>query len=238
MKKLNKPLVKNQLIEYTTEISLVLVSLGLFGFIRLTEEVVEGDTVGFDQAVLLWFRNKADLSDPIGPQWLEVVVRDITAIGGLLILGLLTLAACGYLWLTQRHKLALFVAVSIPAGSLLNTLLKEYFTRPRPDIVPHGTSASLSSFPSGHAMMSAIVFLTLGALLSLSTENRSIKIYILAWSVFLTVLVGISRVYLGVHWPTDIIAGWIAGGTWAMLCLLTGHWLFRSDEKSLTKDGR
>lgn len=238
MKKLNKPLVKNQLIEYTTEISLVLVSLGLFGFIRLTEEVVEGDTVGFDQAVLLWFRNKADLSDPIGPQWLEVVVRDITAIGGLLILGLLTLAACGYLWLTQRHKLALFVDVSIPAGSLLNTLLKEYFTRPRPDIVPHGTSASLSSFPSGHAMMSAIVFLTLGALLSLSTENRSIKIYILAWSVFLTVLVGISRVYLGVHWPTDIIAGWIAGGTWAMLCLLTGHWLFRSDEKSLTKDGR
>ena len=228
MKNIKQSLEKNHLIEYATEISLVLLSLGLFGFFKLTEEVVEGDTRGFDQSVLLWFRNKADLSDPIGPQWLEVVMRDITALGGLLILGLLTIAACGYLWLTQRHKLALFVAVSIPAGSLLNTLLKEYFTRPRPDIVPHGTGAALSSFPSGHAMMSAVVFLTLGALLSLSTENTRIKIYILFWSVFLTVIVGISRVYLGVHWPTDIIAGWIAGGTWAVLCLLVGHWLLRA----------
>jgi len=228
MKNIKQSLEKNHLIEYATEISLVLLSLGLFGFFKLTEEVVEGDTRGFDQSVLLWFRNKADLSDPIGPQWLEVVVRDITALGGLVILGLLTIAACGYLWLTQRHKLALFVAVSIPAGSLLNTLLKEYFTRPRPDIVPHGTGAALSSFPSGHAMMSAIVFLTLGALLSLSTENTRIKIYILFWSVFLTVIVGISRIYLGVHWPTDIIAGWIAGGTWAVLCLLVGHWLLRT----------
>jgi len=228
MKNIKQSLEKNHLIEYATEISLVLLSLGLFGFFKLTEEVVEGDTRGFDQSVLLWFRNKADLSDPIGPQWLEVVVRDITALGGLVILGLLTIAACGYLWLTQRHKLALFVAVSIPAGALLNTLLKEYFTRPRPDIVPHGTGAALSSFPSGHAMMSAIVFLTLGALLSLSTENTRIKIYILFWSVFLTVIVGISRVYLGVHWPTDIIAGWIAGGTWAVLCLLVGHWLLRT----------
>ena len=228
MKNIKQSLEKNHLIEYATEISLVLLSLGLFGFFKLTEEVVEGDTRGFDQSVLLWFRNKADLSDPIGPQWLEVVMRDITALGGLLILGLLTIAACGYLWLTQRHKLALFVAVSIPAGALLNTLLKEYFTRPRPDIVPHGTGAALSSFPSGHAMMSAVVFLTLGALLSLSTENTRIKIYILFWSVFLTVIVGISRVYLGVHWPTDIIAGWIAGGTWAVLCLLVGHWLLRT----------
>lgn len=231
MKNIKQSLEKNHLIEYATEISLVLLSLGLFGFFKLTEEVVEGDTRGFDQSVLLWFRNKADLSDPIGPQWLEVVVRDITALGGLLILGLLTIAACGYLWLTQRHKLALFVAVSIPAGALLNTLLKEYFTRPRPDIVPHGTGAALSSFPSGHAMMSAVVFLTLGALLSLSTENTRIKIYILFWSVFLTVIVGISRVYLGVHWPTDIIAGWIAGGTWAVLCLLVGHWLLRTQRE-------
>lgn len=231
MKNIKQSLEKNHLIEYATEISLVLLSLGLFGFFKLTEEVVEGDTRSFDQSVLLWFRDKADLSDPIGPQWLEVVMRDITALGGLLILGLLTIAACGYLWLTQRHKLALFVAVSIPAGALLNTLLKEYFTRPRPDIVPHGTGAALSSFPSGHAMMSAVVFLTLGALLSLSTENTRIKIYILFWSVFLTVIVGISRVYLGVHWPTDIIAGWIAGGTWAVLCLLVGHWLLRTQRE-------
>ena len=229
MHKLKQYFAKGHLLEYATEIGIIFISLGLFGFIKLTEEVVEGETSGFDQRVLLWFRNSADLSEPIGPAWLEVIVRDITAIGGLLILGLLTIAACGYLWLTQRHKLALFVAVSIPAGSLLNAVLKDFFSRPRPDIVPHATDAALSSFPSGHAMMSAAVFLTLGALLSLSTENKRIKIYILSWSVFLTIIVGISRLYLGVHWPTDIIAGWIAGATWAMLSLLLGHWLMRSN---------
>ncbi|MCK5360979.1 MAG: phosphatase PAP2 family protein [Gammaproteobacteria bacterium] len=229
MNKIKQYFAKGHLLEYATEIGIIFISLGLFGFMKLTEEVIEGETSGFDQRVLLWFRNPDDLSEPIGPAWLEVVVRDITAMGGLLILGLLTIAACGYLWLTQRHKLALFVAIAIPTGSLLNAVLKDFFSRPRPDIVPHASAAAFSSFPSGHAMMSAAVFLTLGALLSLSTENKRIKIYILSWSVFLTIMVGISRIYLGVHWPTDIIAGWIAGATWAMVSLLLGHWLMRSD---------
>ncbi|HDH09165.1 MAG TPA: hypothetical protein ENG96_06800, partial [Gammaproteobacteria bacterium] len=118
MKKLKDVLAKKSLLEYSTEISIILASLGLLAFFKLTEKVIEGDTSGFDQRVLLWFHNSAGLSEPIGPAWLEVVMRDITALGGLLVLGLLTVAACGYLWLSQRHKLALFVALSIPAGSL------------------------------------------------------------------------------------------------------------------------
>ena len=215
--------VKSHLPEYTTESIVIGVSLGLYGFIKLTEEVTEGETRGFDRDLLLMFRNPERLSDPIGPAWLEVVVRDITALGGLVTLALLSIAACGYLWLTNRHRLALFVAVSVTGGSLVNTLLKGLIERPRPDIVPHGTSAALSSFPSGHAMMSAIVFLTLGAMLAYASDTTRVKVYFLSWSVLLTVLVGTSRVYLGVHWPTDVIAGWIGGATWAMLCLLVSQ---------------
>jgi len=209
--------------EYVTEISLVLISLGLFMFIRLTGHMLDGSTDDFDRRVLLWFRNPLDISDPVGPQSLEVLVRDITALGGVFILGLLGSVSCGYLWLRRMRGLAVFVAASITLGTLINTLLKEVIARGRPDIFAHGTDAAFSSFPSGHAMMSTMVFLTLGVLLSLSTQERRIKIYILAWSVFLPLIVGLSRLYLGVHWPTDIIAGWIAGATWSLLCLWVYH---------------
>ncbi len=198
-------------------------SAGLFAFIKLADTVKDQNTRGFDERLLLLFRNPADASDPLGPPWVEVVVRDISALGGILALGLVTVAACGYLWLKRDRGLALFIAISVCGGTLVNTLLKGAIERPRPDIVSHGTSAALSSFPSGHAMMSAAVFLTLGALLAQSAGQARIKIYILSWSVLLTIMVGISRIYLGVHWPTDVIAGWIAGATWAVLCLFVGR---------------
>jgi len=205
--------------EYATEITLILISLGLFVFFRLTEHMLDGSTGDFDRQVLLWFRNPQDLNDPIGPHSLEVAVRDATALGGLLILGLLVLCVCGYLWLSRKRSLAIFIGMSVTLGTLLNTLLKDLIARARPDLFAHATDAAFSSFPSGHAMMSTMVYLTIGALASLSTENRQIKAYILFWSVFLPLIVGLSRLYLGVHWPTDIIAGWLAGATWSLLCL-------------------
>jgi undecaprenyl-diphosphatase len=206
--------------EYTTEIVIALVSLGLFAFVKLAGGVSAGRTRGFDAHLLLMFRNPEDLSDPLGPPWMEVFVRDLTALGGFGTLTLLTVAACGYLWLRRKPGLALSLALSVGGGLILNTVLKGFIGRPRPDIVPHGTSAALASFPSGHAMMAAVVYLTLGAMLAYFSERIRFKVYFLFWSVLLTVLVGISRLYLGVHWPTDIIAGWIAGAAWALVCLL------------------
>jgi undecaprenyl-diphosphatase len=215
---------KSSIPEFATEITVLIVSLGLFLFIWLTDQVTNGGTAGFDRRVLLMFRTPGDPADPIGPAWLEVVVRDITALGGLAVLTIITLAACGYLLFQRRTRLALFILLSVSGGSLLNTLLKGFIERPRPDIVTHATAAGMSSFPSGHTMMAAIVFLTLGALLAHASESRAIKIYILGWSLLLAALVGLSRIYLGVHWPTDIIAGWIAGAVWALLCLLASRW--------------
>lgn len=221
----NGPL-RRHLPEYGTEITLIFISLGLFVFYRLTGHILDGSTGDFDRRVLLWFRNPLDVTDPVGPQSLEVLVRDITALGGVLVLGLLSLFACGYLWLRRQPGLAIFVAISVTLGTLINTVLKEVIARARPDLFAHATEAAFSSFPSGHAMMSTMVYLTLGALLSLSTEYRRIKIYILFWSVVLPLIVGLSRLYLGVHWPTDIFAGWVAGATWSLLCLLTYHRYF------------
>jgi undecaprenyl-diphosphatase len=216
---------RQDLPEYITEFVVITISLGLYAFIKLTGNVVHGTTAGFDHQLLLMLRNPADIADPLGPEWLEVVVRDVTALGGVVTLGMLTIAVCGYFWLQQKPRMALFVMLSIAGGSLFNSLLKEIFERPRPDLVPHSTAAAMSSFPSGHAMMSAVVYLTLGALLAHASSKLSIKLYILGWSIVLTIMVGVSRVYLGVHWPTDIIAGWIAGGIWALLSLLASRWL-------------
>lgn len=196
---------------------LALILVGVWGFAELAAEVVEGDTRALDKMLLLALRNPADISDPIGPKWIEELMRDFTALGGYGLLTVWTIAVAGYLLLQRQAKTALFVVIAIGGGMLLNTFLKIGFDRPRPDLVPHEVAVYTASFPSGHAMLSAIVYLTLGALLVRTQPKRRLKAYIFVLSVLLTLLVGFSRVYLGVHWPTDVLAGWAAGATWALI---------------------
>ncbi len=127
--------------------------------------------------------------------------------------------------MTRKGHAALFVLASVAGGALISQTMKLAYARPRPDLVPHGAEVFTASFPSGHSMMSAVVYLTLGALLARTQTDRAVKAYILAVAVLLTVLVGVSRVYLGVHWPTDVLAGWALGGVWALICLLVMLWL-------------
>lgn len=190
----------------------------VYGFIQLADEVREGETARFDEWVLLALRNPADTADPIGPRWLEIAVRDFTSLGSSTILIFVTLAAIGYLVLTGRRGMALLLLVSAGGGMALSNLFKFLFDRPRPDIVAHVVETSTTSFPSGHAMLSAVIYLTLGALLARVEKSAALKAYFLGLAIFLTLAIGASRVYLGVHYPTDVLAGWSLGAAWAMLC--------------------
>jgi undecaprenyl-diphosphatase len=197
----------------------------LSGFAKLASEVMEGDTRAFDERLLLAFRTPGDVSELLGPRWMHEMVRDFTALGSTGVLTIVTLAAVGFLVMSGRRRTSVFVLGCVLGGVGLGNALKIGFSRPRPELVPHSVEVFTNSFPSGHAMMSAVVYLTLGNLIARTEERASMRFFILAVATFLTVLVGISRIYLGVHWPTDVLAGWTLGACWALLCWTAMAWL-------------
>ena len=214
--------------ELITLVLLALITAGIWIFAELADEVIEGDTKSFDETVLLAMRTPGDSADPVGPRWLHELGRDFTALGGVGFLTLLTLAVIGFLVLQRRYGAAVLVAVSIGGGFLVSSLLKYGFERPRPDLISHESYVYTTSFPSGHSMLSAVTYLTLGALLARIQPQLRLKAYIMLLAILLTLLVGISRVYLGVHWPTDVLAGWAVGSSWALLCWLIARWMQQS----------
>jgi undecaprenyl-diphosphatase len=211
--------------EFRILLVLGIVMVGTWGFIELAELANAGETHPIDTALLLALRNPVDPSQPLGPRWLAEMVRDITALGGVAVLAVLSFGVIGYLMLLRRHDLVVLVIFSVGGAILLNFLLKLGFDRPRPDLVPHLTEAYQASFPSGHSMSSAATYLILGAMMARVQPRRSLKIYFLSLAIFVMLLVGISRVYLGVHWPSDVLAGWAAGSIWALLCWAVAWWL-------------
>jgi undecaprenyl-diphosphatase len=210
------------------EITWLLLGLGvcllLFGFISLAGEVMEGDTEALDTQILLALRSATDPSRPIGPSWVEYAMLDLTAIGGPTVITLVVCVVVGFLYLQRLYHSAIVVLITSVSGELVNIALKAAFARPRPTIVPHLRDVVSASFPSGHAMESAIIYLTLAAMLMRIAERRITKVYCLAVAAALTFLIGLSRVVLGVHYPTDVIGGWIIGFMWASLCWMAAQW--------------
>ncbi len=206
-------------------LAMATVAAGILCFAMIAGEVQEGDTRAFDRKVLLALRNPHDaMLQPMGPPAVQEAARDVTALGGVTVLALLIVSVGGYYVLDGRTRMGMYVWLSVGSGLILGTLLKLIFNRPRPDLVPHSVYAASTSFPSGHSMLAAVSYLTLGTLLASSTSKKRLKIYFMVLAVGFTVAVGISRVYLGVHWPTDVLAGWIAGAAWAAFCWLAERW--------------
>jgi undecaprenyl-diphosphatase len=207
--------------------ALLLVALGWI-FVETADEVLEGETQDLDDRILMALRNHDNPADPVGPAWLEELGRDMTAMGGVLVLTTITAAVIGFLLIQRKRHAALFLAVATGGALVVSLVLKSSFDRPRPDLVPHLSNVMTSSFPSGHSMLSAAIYLTLGAMLARMSEQRRLKLYFLGLAMMITMLVGVSRVYMGVHYPTDVLAGWTIGLAWALLCWLAARRLQRA----------
>ncbi len=176
-----------------------------------------GATADVDRVVIMALRTGGDPSRPIGPAWLQEAGRDVTALGSYAVLVFLVAALVGYLWLRSDRASAVLLSACVVGGMAVSTMLKVAIDRPRPDL-PHAARVFTASFPSGHATISSITYLTLAALVARSEMDRRIRIYVVGLAIFLTMSVGFSRLYLGLHYPDDVLAGWLTGAAWALSC--------------------
>jgi undecaprenyl-diphosphatase len=208
------------------ELSVLLVVLcivgGLWAFIEIADEVVEEEAKPFDTMILEKVQGVGPDGQPRGPVWLAVSMRDITALGSYSVLTLITAACVVYLLLNGLKTLAFFTVGAAFGGMVVGTLLKLLFSRERPEMALRLVVEQTYAFPSGHAMMSAVVYLSLAVMLSTIHERHRERVFFLLAAMLLTFLVGMSRMYLGVHYPTDVLAGWAIGLAWASAWWLAG----------------
>jgi undecaprenyl-diphosphatase len=196
---------------------------GLWMVLSLADEVQEGETAHFDRAILLALRRPEDLATPIGPRWLQESARDITALGGFTVLTLISVLAVVLLLMYGRRLQALAFAVAVIAAQAAAEILKATIGRARPDLVVHHDLVYSASFPSGHSTMTPVVYLTLAVTLAAGIGRRRVRALLVGCAFALVLMVGVSRVYLGVHWPTDVLAGWAMGAAFALAASIAIH---------------
>ncbi len=212
---------------------LALAAVGLFAI--LLDEIAEGGSFHFDDALLIALRQPGHLDRPIGPAWLLQSAIDLSALGGFTLQWLLGGASGLFLIYIRRRAEAAWLAGSVVGASLLNAGLKSVLHRPRPELVPHLANVSNASFPSGHAMISAAIYLTIGAMLSETQPRRSARVFLMGFAGLLVLLIGTSRIYLGVHWPSDVLAGWCLGSVWALAVFVANRTLRARGSRSVDR---
>lgn len=200
--------------------ALLVLAAAVWLFLGLADEVSEGETHAIDLGVLNALREHGRPDDALGPPWLQIAATDVTSLGSTTLLTLILLIVSGYFLMQRRTAAALVLLATAGGGLALSQALKVVFARERPPMEYHAVESLNASFPSGHALLSAVVFLTLGTVGARLVKRRREKAYVLGAGVLITLLVGLTRIYLGVHWASDVVAGWCLGAAWAMACWL------------------
>ena len=203
-------------------------SLVLLGA-HLADELIEGESFPLDTRILLALRVPGHPQTPVGPGWLLQSAIDLSALGGFTCMILFGVAGLVWLLTIGKRSEGVVLAVSMIGSWVLDGLLKQWIARPRPELVPHLAQVTDPSFPSGHAMVSAAVYLTLALMLAEGIERdgwrgTAGRAGVVGFFSLLVVLIGCSRVYLGVHWPSDVLAGWCFGTAWALLVWAGDRW--------------
>lgn len=206
--------------ELVSLVCVLVVCLSVWLFLWVAHEVGEAETRDQEERLMLALRNPANLAEPRGAVWLTEMARDISALGGATVIILMSICVSGYLLLRGRWPRVVLLVVTIGGGHLISHTLKGAYERERPSVVPHLAVVNSHSFPSGHSLSSSVIYLTMGALLAGAAKRRREKAYVMTVAFGLTGIIGASRVFLGVHYPTDVLAGWSAGTAWALACWL------------------
>jgi len=201
--------------------ALLIIALGVMTFIEVADDMTEADGQMFDQAVLHWLQPVA--GQPRGPWWLQEAAADLTSLGGISVLTLFAVIAFSFLLIQRKRLSALLLVVGLIGGVALSEGLKALFERERPPVAYQAVETLNASFPSGHALLSTVFYLTLGVMLTRAFPQKRFKAFVLGSAILIALLIGLTRVYLGAHWATDVLAGWCAGAAWAMALWLVAY---------------
>lgn len=204
--------------------ALLVAALGVLIFVEVADDMREADGQAFDQAVLAAVRPYVDdPGRPWGPWWLHEAAGDLTSLGGISVLTLFALIALGFLFIMRKRLSALLLVVGLAGGVALSEGLKALFERERPPAAYQAVETLNASFPSGHALLSTVFYLTLGVMLTRAFPRRGLKAYVLGCAVVIALLIGLTRIYLGAHWASDVFAGWSVGAAWSMVLWLVAY---------------